>query len=726
MSELFLSVLNMSLTSSYVILIVIFIRLPLKKAPKVISYALWVAVAFRLIIPLSFESVFSLLPRNTNTAPIPHDIIYHQSPQINSGIEVVDTFVSKSLPVPTSHASANPLQIYIEIGAYIWILGLLILLIYSLVSVLLLKRQLKSAQLLEKNIYEAKDLKTPFLLGIIKPKIYLPIGLNTTEKGYILLHEQTHIQRKDHIIKILAFFILSIHWFNPLVWVAFMLMSTDMELSCDEQVLKVIDEDIKKPYATTLLSLATGNHILNGSPLAFCDVNLKGRIKNVLNYRKPSYWVVAISIITVIIAVIALVTNPKQGDIIKIQDTVVERPSGTTEAEYHTEYNRVKIEILSDMIGFKSANEFETTDSTIVTFIDSILRTSQTTTEEDNLNNNHTNQYLIKLSNDIGRYSCKLYYDTLYNKAYTEKDGGLYKTGTDFARYIDSFLENTDIAMHIDDTDVVALFRGYGWTLDYQISALNNKLNNISVLSEFNPNTYYFAYNNELSKDIGLDMSRYSDSANINVKIYRIHESMPQEFYPIQNCRGIVVKNRNKIIGAYISAGRHSTFNACSLKGNSFEKVTGLTINDWLSQMIKADSNEERLSNLEPEQVVEKYFISLDKKDAETAVCCISKKALLGKLTSNILNKELFAERIILPLTGASIESKAIFDNLKSAKLLKAELKDEPDKHIKIFRVAVDLQYNNELTVSSGEQIWDCQIVYESPQTGWKIEGFGH
>ena len=851
MSELFLAILNMSLTASYVIIFVILVRLLLKKATKVISYALWGVVAFRLIIPFSIESIFSLLPRHTNTVPIPHGIIYQQSPQINSGIEVVDSFVSESLPAPTIGASINPLQIYIEIGAYIWILGLMVLLIYSFVSVLLLKRQLKSAQLIEQNVFEAKNLKTPFVLGLIRPKIYLPVGLNVEERSYILLHEQTHIHRKDHIIKILAFLILSIHWFNPLVWIAFMLMSTNMELSCDEQVLKETNEDIKKPYANSLLLLATGRHILIGSPLAFGEGNVKGRIKNVLNYKRPKFWAVAISIIAVIAVGIGLMVNPKTVTLktvtlntvtlntavdnfslesfdrvtfgtltsgnrvmdlstakameiaafvkelrVNKEEVSLERGSGRdstnqihfafegfgndgeiyniyfnfnadfsevwvdngvkpslsytvknpgevkaffdcqfgsltakmpiTEVVYSTEYDRVKITFFSDMIGFRSAVEFETTDSKIVAYIDSTLKSSMISAQEDDLDNNHTNQYTIKLSNRIGGYSCRLYYDTLYKKAYIVKDGGLYETGTDFARYIDSFLENTEIAIHIDDTDAVALFKGYGWTLDYQISAMENKLNNISVLSGFNPNAYYFAYNNELSKDIDLDMSGYSNSANIDVKIYRIHESMPQEFYPIQDCRGIVVKNGGKIIGAFISAGRHSTFNACSLKRNNFEKVTGLTLNEWFSQMIKADSTDERLSKLEPEQVIEEYFVSLDKKDAKTAGYCISKKALLGNLASNMLNKELFNEKIGLPLTGAGIGAESSFDNLKSAKLLKAELIDESDKNTKTFRVTVDLQYNEELTVNSGEQYWDCRMVYESPQTGWKIEGFGH
>jgi beta-lactamase regulating signal transducer with metallopeptidase domain len=314
MSELFLTVLNMNLTASYVIIFVMLIRLPLKKAPKFISYALWGVVAFRLIIPFSFESIFSLMPRNTNSVPIPHDIIYQQSPQINSGIEAVDSFVSQSLPAPTVGASVNPLQFYVELAAYLWVLGIIALLVYSLVSILILKRQLKSVQLIEKNIFEANNLKTPFVLGLIRPKIYLPVGLNVDERSYILLHEQTHIHRKDNIIKIVAFLILCIHWFNPLVWIAFMLMSMDMELSCDERVLKEMDKDIKKPYANSLLSLATGRHILNGSPLAFGEGNAKGRVKNVLNYKKPRFWVVLASTIVLICVGIALLSNPTESE----------------------------------------------------------------------------------------------------------------------------------------------------------------------------------------------------------------------------------------------------------------------------------------------------------------------------------------------------------------------------------------------------------------------------
>lgn len=310
MSKILISVLNMSLMGSYVILFVILARQVLRKAPKIISYALWSVVAFRLMIPFSFESVLSIFPQDINPAPIPHDIVYQQSPQINTGLETIDTFVNQSLPAETVGASINPLQVYMEIGAYIWILGILALLIYSVFSVSKLKTQLKDSDLIEEDVYQAKNLKTPFVLGLIRPRIYLPMGLNNEEKGYILLHEQIHIRRKDHLIKILAFFILSIHWFNPLVWLAFTLMTIDMELSCDEKVLKEIGRDIKKPYANSLLALATGRHIFNGSPLAFGEGNIRRRIEKVLNYRKPRFWIISLALIGTIALGFSLLGNP--------------------------------------------------------------------------------------------------------------------------------------------------------------------------------------------------------------------------------------------------------------------------------------------------------------------------------------------------------------------------------------------------------------------------------
>ena len=311
MDKLFLSVLNMSLTASYVIAAVMLVRLFLKKAPKAISYALWAVVGFRLVFPFSFESVFSLLP--FKAVPIPADIAVQQIPRVDSGIRVVDNVVSGVLPAGTPTASVNPLQIWLAAGMYLWLAGIAAMLIYSIMSIVLLKRRLNGATLTQDNIYKADNLKTPFVLGLFRPKIYIPAGLTEEEKRYIILHEQTHIRRHDHMVKFLAFFILCLHWFNPFAWTAFLLMSADMEMSCDERVLKEIGGETKKAYSMSLLSLAAERRIIGGSPLAFGEGNIKGRIKNVLNFKRPAFWVLILSVAAVILAVVCLLTNPVKG-----------------------------------------------------------------------------------------------------------------------------------------------------------------------------------------------------------------------------------------------------------------------------------------------------------------------------------------------------------------------------------------------------------------------------
>lgn len=286
MDKIFLSVLNMSLTASFVIAAIMLARLLLKKAPKIISYALWAVAGFRLVFPFTLEGIFSLLP--FKSTPIPADIAMQAVPRINSGITIVDNAVSSMLPAAAPVASVNPLQIWLAAGAYIWLIGMAVMLVYSIVSIVLLKKQLRGATLVEGNLYEAGNLKTPFVIGLFRPRIYIPAGLTGEERRYIILHEQTHIRRHDHAVKMFAYFVLCLHWFNPFAWVAFLFMGADMEMSCDERVLKEMGDGTKKAYSMSLLSMATERRILGGSPLAFGEGGMKERIKNVLNFRKPS------------------------------------------------------------------------------------------------------------------------------------------------------------------------------------------------------------------------------------------------------------------------------------------------------------------------------------------------------------------------------------------------------------------------------------------------------
>ncbi len=310
LERVFLQILNMSFTASIVIAFVLAVRMLLQKAPKVFSYALWSVVLFRLICPFSFESVFSLLPTKAN--PISQEIIYMQVPKIDTGIEAINNSVNVILPAATLQASVNPLQTLIFIGSQLWLLGAAALLVYSLVMLFRLKKYLRDATLCQDNIFISSKIETAFVMGIFCPKIYLPSNLNKTEQSYILLHEQTHIKRNDHIVKLLSFLILCIHWFNPFVWIAFYLSGKDIEMCCDEAVIKRLGNDVKKDYSASLLTLATGRRIVGGTPLAFGEGDTKGRVKHVLNYKKPAFWVVLAAIITVVFVVIGLTTSPKK------------------------------------------------------------------------------------------------------------------------------------------------------------------------------------------------------------------------------------------------------------------------------------------------------------------------------------------------------------------------------------------------------------------------------
>lgn len=320
MEGLFISVLNMSLTASYVIAAIMLVRPFLKKAPKIVSYALWAVAGFRLAFPFSFESTFSLIPFKAEPATnFVNNYVGESIERVvpSSGLTPqieVGSISNYMLSTPTEVST----HFWLQLAGVLWLIGIAALLIYSVVSILLLNRRLSGAVLSEGNIYEAENLKTPFVLGFIRPKIYIPTGLPAEEKSYIILHEQTHIRRFDHVVKLAAFLILCVHWLNPFVWIAFILMSADMEMSCDERVLKEMGGDIKKAYSTSLLSMATGRCLINGNPLAFGEGNIKGRIKNVLNFKKPAAWAIAVSVVLVAALSIGFATNRTNGNSVEV------------------------------------------------------------------------------------------------------------------------------------------------------------------------------------------------------------------------------------------------------------------------------------------------------------------------------------------------------------------------------------------------------------------------
>ncbi len=316
-------ILNMSLTASVAIIFVLLLRLLLKKAPKVISYALWAVVLIRLLCPVSIESGLSLFglfdtptvdmtEHSSAVEYIPSNIVHTEFPEVVLPVPGVGEAITEVLPQGEEQLRADPLEGPIFIATYVWWGGMLVMAIYGIVTYLRLRRKLITASPLRDNIYLADDIDSPFVMGLFRPKIYLPSAMEEREQSYILLHEQHHIRRLDHVVKALAFVALCIHWFNPLVWLAFILSGKDMEMSCDEAVVRKLGTQIRADYTASLLSLATGKRIIAGMPLAFGEGNTKGRIRNLAKWKKPAVWVVIVAVIVCIILAVCLLTNPEE------------------------------------------------------------------------------------------------------------------------------------------------------------------------------------------------------------------------------------------------------------------------------------------------------------------------------------------------------------------------------------------------------------------------------
>lgn len=297
MQSLFIQILNMSITGSIIILFVLAARLILRKAPKIYSYILWLIPFFRLICPFSIESIYSLIP--VNSQPIPQDIAMAQIPEIDTGIAAVNNAVNTSLPAPAPTASVNPMQIWLTIGEGLWLLGIAVMVLYTLISyIILLVRLYESSGHTGGGIYIADNIEIPFVMGIFKPRIYIPSGLSRDEREFIILHERTHIKRHDYIFKLIGWIILTIHWFNPLVHLAYRLMEKDMEMSCDEAVISKAEGDIKKAYSSSLLYFSQAKY-KNRLPVAFGLCDIKSRVKNILSYKKPPVIIAAVLVVAV-------------------------------------------------------------------------------------------------------------------------------------------------------------------------------------------------------------------------------------------------------------------------------------------------------------------------------------------------------------------------------------------------------------------------------------------
>lgn len=310
MNELFLKIINMSISASWLVLVVLILRFVLKKAPKGVNILLWGIVAIRLICPFSFESALSLIP---SAETFPEKVISGPSFDVQTGITPVDNRINdylgdryfEGVTVPANNG--NNIMTILTI---VWTIGILLLVAYTVISYWRLRRKVDTAVRYKDNIFQSENVKSPFVLGIIKPRIYLPFNMNGQDLEHVVAHEQAHIHRKDHWWKPFGFLLLTIHWFNPLVWLAYVLLCRDIELACDEKVIKELGNEQRADYTQALVACSVNRRMIAACPLAFGEVGVKDRVKSVMNYKKPAFWGVVLAVIVCVFVAVCFLTNP--------------------------------------------------------------------------------------------------------------------------------------------------------------------------------------------------------------------------------------------------------------------------------------------------------------------------------------------------------------------------------------------------------------------------------
>ena len=310
MTDIFLKILSMSYSAGWLILAILLLRLALKKAPKWVNVLLWGIAAVRLLLPFSLESVFSMVPSGDLVTP---EIMLDPTPTIQSGIPAVNDVINPIIQhsfAPAPGASVNPLQLWVPVAAIIWTVGFAVMVLYTLISYWKLKTQVSGGEPVCGRICRSKNVPSPFVLGLLRPRIYLPEGISETDEAFVIAHEEAHIHRRDHWWKPIGFLLLSIHWFNPLMWLGYIFLCRDIELACDEKVIEKLGEEVKADYSQALLNCSVSRKRIAACPLAFGEVGVKQRIQSVLHYKKPAFWILIAAILVCALAALCFLTDP--------------------------------------------------------------------------------------------------------------------------------------------------------------------------------------------------------------------------------------------------------------------------------------------------------------------------------------------------------------------------------------------------------------------------------
>ena len=362
LETLFLKLVNISITASWFALAVMVFRVLFRKAPKVFHVGLWALVGIRLMLPFSIESIFSMVP---SAETIPEGILYATEPKIHSGVEILNSTLNPILSTslaPEIGASVNPIQIIVFLASNFWVLGMILMMSYTVISYFRIQKSVREAIWTKDEILLCDRIDSPFVLGVLRPRIYIPSTLGGCELEYVIAHEKAHIQRRDYLWKPLGFLLLSIYWFNPILWIAYILLCRDIEFACDEKVIGNMGMDSKKPYSMALIDCSVSRKSIAACPLAFGEVGVKSRIKSVLHYKKPAFWLMFFATMATCILAVLFLTSPVTSDIHVITE---EKGYEIINQEAYDLLLEIPKEILVEEVYSREGKEFES-DEVIV------------------------------------------------------------------------------------------------------------------------------------------------------------------------------------------------------------------------------------------------------------------------------------------------------------------------------------------------------------------------
>ena len=397
MAAVFLKLLNLSISASWLVLAVLVLRLISKRSPKWMNVLLWGIVALRLMLPFSIESALSLIPSAETVSPAV--VQFDPAPTITSGVNIIDNAVNPSLSEHFAAAptmSVNPLYVWTYLAGWVWLIGLGVMLLYALVSYLRLRRRVSVSLCVRENIYLCDAISSPFILGVVKPRIYLPSGLDEVQRQNVLSHERAHLARRDHWWKPLGFALLAVYWFNPVLWLAYTLLCRDIELACDERVIRTMDESAVKTYSTVLLACSMPRKAVITCPLAFGEVGVKERVKNALHYKKPAFWVVAASVAVCVVVAVCFLTNPEHetmkwaknlrvDDVVRVELTIMPQATNKQYKDFNADEIAEAVALINKSSGRYISEPESLNGSTMTLYITTADGVQHTVTNNGNI-----------------------------------------------------------------------------------------------------------------------------------------------------------------------------------------------------------------------------------------------------------------------------------------------------------------------------------------------------